>query len=223
MLTFYQDSAFGTLRPRDVPTDQFNYHLQALVKSALLEAYGKGRKKCYALTTSGKRFVEQLETDLSKILTQGKRSVLLCCWRKRGSKIEVLVHERTKEPFRGFVGFHSGKVRERETIFQAAARELKEETNLSGKLCLKQILHYIDYNEKNEFLRDGYLWVVECKNPKGVVCAEPKEEGVRNFWGTKGQLLKGKHKFFPGFWDDIYIWNKKATFFIEKVRVVKGF
>ncbi len=58
---------------------------------------------------------------------------------EKGGKF--LLVKRTKKPFTGYWSFPGGHVNEGETPFEAAKRELKEETGLEGELKSQEI-HY---------------------------------------------------------------------------------
>ena len=56
--------------------------------------------------------------------------VVLFC--REGERLEVLLIKRAREPFKGAWAFPGGFVDENERLEQAAARELKEETGITG-------------------------------------------------------------------------------------------
>ncbi|HYQ67873.1 NUDIX hydrolase [Actinophytocola sp.] len=63
----------------------------------------------------------------------------------RGDELRVLLVERGNEPYRGRLALPGGYLRGRETLDQAALRELREETNLDGsRLHLEQLRTYSD-------------------------------------------------------------------------------
>jgi 8-oxo-dGTP diphosphatase len=63
----------------------------------------------------------------------------------RGGELQVLLIERGNEPYRGQPALPGGFVKDRETLDQAALRELSEETALDGRhLHLEQLRTYGD-------------------------------------------------------------------------------
>jgi 8-oxo-dGTP pyrophosphatase MutT (NUDIX family) len=64
--------------------------------------------------------------------------------RMRDGRTEYLFQERLKQPYFGYWGLPSGKIRWGETILETALRELKEETGLEadreicGKRCREE-------------------------------------------------------------------------------------
>jgi ADP-ribose pyrophosphatase YjhB (NUDIX family) len=179
----------------------------------------------------GKEFSNRMDENSAHLERQGKRGVLIRLSRVNKNRHEFLFMKRLKQPFYGCIGFHTGKVREGETIIDAAARELQEETKLSAKLYYIGIIHYVDYKPDGSFIRDIYFHTFDGYHPKGELIVDNKKEGVENFWATMN-YIKGK-KVFPGFWDKAgeISWfnisktpprNKKYLFY-EKVRVIDEF
>ena len=70
-------------------------------------------------------------------------TVDIVLFHRRGDRFEVLLIKRSREPFKGRWAFPGGFVDENESLEDAAARELKEETGLTG-IRLKQIGAYGD-------------------------------------------------------------------------------
>lgn len=223
VLMFYKEATFGQLRPKDFPTEHFTYHLKTLTKNGILETTNKNAKKYYKPTMEGKQLMSRIETENNQVVQQGKRGVVVRCWKKVSKVKKYLVCKREKEPFFGYVGFHTGKIREGETVYNAAMREFKEETGLSADIKLEQIRHFIDYSTKNDFIRDIYFYSFGAKNPKGKLIKRPEGEGVLNFWATKKELKESKDDFFPDFWGRDSMWNLKSPFFVEKIRTIKGY
>jgi 8-oxo-dGTP diphosphatase len=65
-------------------------------------------------------------------------TVDILLFHRRGNRVEVLLIKRGREPFKGLWAFPGGFVDKDESLEDAAARELLEETGLSG-IDLEQI------------------------------------------------------------------------------------
>lgn len=214
-LTYKRYATFGDIRPNNVTTDLFNYHLQHLVNKKYLKISHREGKKYYCLSDKGNKLTDRIDLPSTDLINQGFSVVILCIW-KASSPKTYLIHERTKAPFRGYNGFIAGKVKEQETLQETANRTLAEKTDLKGKCEFKQIIHYIDYTKDHKFLRDIYYHVFEVKNPKGVLKENLK--GYNIFWAQKRKIKE--LKLYPNFWDDFFIWNSSTPILVERVREI---
>lgn len=128
-----------------------------------------------------------------EIEKQAKISVVVVCIKKNKGTTSYLVQQRLKEPFYGFHGFITGKIRWGETPKETAARELKEETDLTAKLTFVGIEHKTDLSPEKEILEDKYFFIFKGKLPKGKLNEEP--EGGKNIWLTKKELFASPDLF----------------------------
>lgn len=100
-------------------------------------------------------------------------------WRKgKGGNIEVLMILRT----RGFWEFPKGKQEKDENDMQTASRELKEETNLTGDVSIKDVIH-----KEYVFKRDGVriektVRLYLCKVPENAKVKIQKKEVSDFIW-----------------------------------------
>ncbi len=215
---------FRDLKIAGFTTDHVTYHIQALVKIGLIE---KAADNYYVLTDNGKSFVGQIDEHTATLEGQGKRGVLVRLSKREKGKTLYLVNRRLKQPFYHYVGFHTGKIKEGESVHTAAARELKEETGLVAELHLVAVFHWLDYKPDGEFLRDIYFYVFNAFQPKGVLIENNPAEGVENFWVTLKELKT--LKTFPGFWQKAMLLQRKSdrqghtVKFVEKERVVSDY
>lgn len=188
-LLFKPEARFSELNVLHLPNDHFTFHLHRLVDEGLV--IKKGTR--YELTTPGKEFAGRMDTANLKLERQAKIGVALHPIKVVKGKIFHLVHKRLKNPFYGWYGSHSGKIRWGETPLECARRELLEETGLSGSFHLKSIEHYFHVHEDGRFLEDKYFWVFKVDNLKGKLISKT-EEG-ENIWMSENQYRKLKHVF----------------------------
>lgn len=184
-LLFRPEARFSQLNTTKMPTDHFTFHLKRLVEVGLVE---KTKRNTYHLTPQGKEFANRLDTEKIALEKQAKIGVLVGGIRKKNGQRQYLIQQRLKQPYYGFYGFLTGKVGWGETILEAAARELKEETGLTGKLTLVGIEHKTDLSKESQLLEDKYFFVVRADNPKGKL--KEKFEGGKNQWLAKDEFSK---------------------------------
>lgn len=203
-IMFLPDARFSDLNIQGVTSDLLTYHINKLVQLGFVakETDKNSDSTVYKLTTKGKRYINTIDTETTKQERFGKRGVLLRAVRynEELDDFEYLCNKRLKHPFYGYYGFHTGKIREGETIIQTARREFLEETGLKiVDFEFVGINHLITFNENKEFLRDIYFYIFNIYKNSGEL-VDNIEDGVKNIWVTE-QRLKTL-KTFPRFWDD---------------------
>ncbi|MBC7868966.1 NUDIX domain-containing protein [Candidatus Saccharibacteria bacterium] len=217
-LLFHPSVSFAKLQKiTGMSSDHFNFHLQKLVELKLVEKVSRGT---YSLSPRGKEYANKLDTDSNTVERQPKTAVILAVERlkKDGTK-EYLFQERLKQPYFGFWGFATGKVRWGETITQTAERELLEETGLYADHRVAGVYHELVYQqETGEQLEDKIFFVVHCTNTKGKLLEE--FEGGRNSWMTR-EDASAQPKIFTSFNIEIDIVTSDETFIEHRVEYTK--
>lgn len=178
VLLFRPTARFADLQKASkLSSDHFNFYLKQLIDENFVS---KNTKGAYHLTPTGKEFSNRFDTDERKVERQPKVAVCLMIERDDGKQ---LVQQRLKQPYYGYWGRPTGKIRWGETILEGAARELMEETGLTADLTYQAVYHKSDHNkETGELLEDKIFFMIEAKNPKGKLIEE--FEGGRNAWMT---------------------------------------
>jgi len=191
----------------DLTSDHFNFHIKKLVDVGYVEKKDNGH---YVLTRAGKEYANRMDTDDKVIEKQPKLSVVLVIERADG---KVLQQERLKQPYYGFWGFATGKIRWSETVLEAAARELMEETGLEADLREAGVFHKMDYDkETGEFLEDKYFMIVHGTNPRGELIED--DEGHHNEWLSLEEVLK-KEKVFESIPETAALAQQGGFHFVE--------
>lgn len=170
-------------------SDHANFHLKQLVQNEFVEHVPK-MYGTYRLTRKGKEYANRMDTDENKIEKQPKISVVLVIENEKG---EHLQQERLKQPYYGYWGHPTGKIRWGETMEQAGARELMEETGLTADLTPLGFFHKLDYDDSGELLEDKYLCLIHGVNPKGEL--KESSDGQRNVWLSDAEFEKNEKKF----------------------------
>ena len=185
-LLFMQKAAFSDLqKATSLTSDHFNFHVKQLVEAGYLEK----QDGSYTLTRSGKEYANRMDTDQKVMEKQPKLSVLLIVENEEG---KFLSQQRLKQPFYGFWGRATGKVRWGETLEEAANRELLEETGLTADFRYAGLYHKMDFETSGDFLEDKYFLIMYGTNPQGDII---DIEGHHNEWLSVDEL-EGKEKVF---------------------------
>lgn len=172
-------------------SDHANFHIKQLMEAGFVERVPKSYGE-YRLTTKGKEYANRMDTDENVMEKQPKLSVVLDIVNSEGKHLQ---QERLKQPYYGYWGRPTGKIRWGETMLEAAARELMEETGLEADLTVLGFYHKLDYDADGNFLEDKYFCVVRGINPRGELLSE--SDGQRNEWLTNEEFL-AKEKNFGG-------------------------
>ncbi len=191
-LLFHPSATFAKLqKPTKLTSDHFNFHIGRLVELGFVAKKDDGH---YKLTSKGKEYANKLDTDSNTIERQPKIAVILAIERQRDGKTEYLFQQRLKNPYYGFWGFPTGKMRWGETIEECAHRECMEETNLTADFEVKGVYHErVRLTSKDEFVEDKMFFVVHGLKPKGKLMAD--FEGGHNEWMTFEEMSKNDKKF----------------------------
>ena len=187
-LLFVDELNFGKLRQATgLESDAFNFHLKKLVDNGYVDKRAPGR---YTLTPAGKTYANRMDTDDSTIEKQPKLSVVIIVENDKG---EHLFQERLKQPYFGYWGHPTGKIRWGETMVAAAERELMEETGLEADFRVVGMYHKLDYDKSSKELReDKYFCMVHGVNPRGEL---RDSEGCHNEWLSEAEFLKKEKQF----------------------------
>ncbi len=215
-LLFTPNSRFSDLNKLELPNDHFTFHLKRLVQEELVNKI-EGK---YSLTDKGKEFANRMDTDSLKLEKQAKLAIALHPVRIKDGVTEYLVHKRLKEPFYGWSGSISGKIRWGETPIDCAKRELLEETGLGGKFNLKGIVHYHHIHQDGRFLEDKYFWVFRIENTTGEL-KEKIEEG-ENSWMTE-QAYRKLENTFASFEELTDVINGNKLVYLDRTKIVESY
>lgn len=189
VLLFRPDARFAELqKASDLASDHFNFYLKQLVDEGLVVKNATG---AYHLTQKGKEFANRFDTDERKVERQPKVAVCLWIIDDQG---RMLTQQRLKQPYFGYWGRPTGKIRWGETILEAAARELMEETGLIADLTFDSVYHKMDFNEETgDMLEDKIFFMMKGVNPRGELIAE--FEGGKNAWLTASEFMAQPLRF----------------------------
>lgn len=191
-LLFHPDASYALLqKPTGLTSDHFNFHIARLIELGLVEKVSRGR---YRLSPKGKEYANRLDTDNNTVERQPKVTMLIGLTREHNGQREYLLQQRLKNPYYGFWGLFSGKVRWGETLLQAAARETKEETNLLADFTIVGVYHELARSEETgEIIDDKLFFVAHGENVRGDLIAD--FEGGHNEWRTVADVMHEERKY----------------------------
>lgn len=188
-------------------SDHANFHIKKLVEVGYIE---KNTGDKYTLTRSGKEYANRMDTDDNVIEKQPKLSVALIVENDKG---EFLAQQRLKQPYYGFWGRPTGKIRWGETMIEAAERELLEETGLHADLSVAGFYHKMDYDkDSGDLLEDKVFVLIYGTNPQGELIED--DEGHHNEW-LSDEALNAKDKVFQSVPEITTMAKKNAANFME--------
>ncbi|MEM6997977.1 MAG: NUDIX domain-containing protein [Patescibacteria group bacterium] len=211
-LLFQPDARFVELQKQTgLSSDHFSFHLNKLLELAYVVKISRGR---YSLSPAGKEHANKLDTDDNTIERQPKVAVLLGVTKYQDGETLYLMQERLKQPYYGFWGFPTGKIRWGETILEAASRELDEETGLEATCKYIGLYHeHVTLKESGEMIEDKIFHFVLCKNPIGDLLES--FEGGRNKWMTLDEVHEISPKF-ESFEHELSLLEPGAPKFLER-------
>jgi len=214
-LLLHETARFSDMNTNGVSSDQFTFHVKQLMTNGIIEKTAEG---LYRLTIAGKDYASRFDIDSGpvKIEKQAKLSVLVVVIRESNRKKEYLMQTRLKQPFFGFRGFVTGKIKIGESVPETAARELEEETGIHASLEQKAIYHERIYSKDNHLLEDKYFYIFLGQDPTGNLLTE--FEGGENRWTSEAEILKGN--IFYDIADLLNLAHAKDFAFSEKSYTV---
>jgi len=126
VLMYRKMARFRDLRPSKTDTNLFTYHLQALVKSGVIEKVEGG----YALSPKGLSYVDRVSAEQKTIRTQPKIITMLVVQNGEG---DILLQRRTKQPYIDTWTLPYGKIHVEDlSVKRAAQREAFEKLGLEN-------------------------------------------------------------------------------------------
>ena len=216
-LLFNPNTKFSRLNKLELSSDHLSYHIKQLTNMGLISKSDKG----YSLTDKGKEHANRLDTENSFAKVERQPKIGVLCYILKGSSYdeEMLIQTRLKEPFYGYKGGVTGKVKYGETILDTAVREVYEETGLKGEIGHDGFVHHINHKD-GQVVEDKLLAVYTVKNAKGKLLKSG--EGFANEWMTLAEYRQ-EEKIYDGEIDIIMGAKQSSLGFIEVIHELDEF
>lgn len=172
---------YAELRPKNIESNLFMYHLKQLIRSGYVEKTNTG----YELTSQGKHFADRASLSSLKLRIQPKLITILAVQHKDGRWVLL---ERLHQPFIHSVGLPSGKIHYGEALQDAADRELKEKTNMSDVPLVLRGTFIMRFRLNGEVVNHiiGYVFSGKTTDSYKDGYSQPL---YRSFYGSEADLL----------------------------------
>jgi 8-oxo-dGTP pyrophosphatase MutT (NUDIX family) len=190
-LLFVPEANFATLqKTTKLESDHAKFHIKRLVELDYVTKNGS----IYSLSVKGKEYANKLDTDTNTIERQPKVAVVIAIERRRGGKVEYIFQQRRKNPYYGFWGLPTGKVRWGEQIAEAAARECQEETGLTAEFEVTGVYHeLVRLDDSDEFTEDKIFFICRSVKVTGELVSD--FEGGHNEWATANEVVNDRKTY----------------------------
>lgn len=193
---------FSELKPKEIESNLFMYHLNQLKKRDMIKKEGNQ----YVLTAQAGMYVDRSNIDKLVLRVQPKIITILAV---KSAKGNWLLLERTHEPHMNRIGFPSGKVHYGEDIHESAKRELEEKADITGtelQLAGSVIMRFMrDEQVVNHII--GYIFTGTVGDETVIQVDSPY---WRAFWGSEDELFGSNT--FKGHKDILELLASKSLF-----------
>lgn len=196
-----EELRFSELKPEDLESNSFMYHLKQLISGGWVDKTEKG----YALAPKGLTYVDGLSLKNSRPRKQPKILSVIVLKNKKG---EYLLAKRKFQPFIGTLLFPGGKQHYGESPDAHVVRELQEQFGLDGKPRRRGLIDQRTYAKETlithvlthvyELVYDGQT---PAESPK-FIYEWSKVEGIKG-------LYPGSYELFQA------LENEKNLFFLS--------
>lgn len=147
VLTYCKYARFSDMKPPQVDSNAYSYHLKTMQRDAFVEKTDRG----YRLSPRGLAYVDKVSLEDFEQRLQPKVMTILLLKNAAG---EILLHEKSRQPFIGSKLLPSGKIHLEDTSLLAAAqRELREKVGAHNDANLRHVGNaYVRSRIENELV-----------------------------------------------------------------------
>jgi len=203
-LTRHATRRYSELRPRDVESNLFMYHLNGLLKDHFIEKVDRH----YQLATKGLQFVGTLSLTTGRTRVQPKILNAIICQNEDGEYLWSTWH---RQPNTGLVSFPHGMMHFGERVMDMALNELAEKAGFEADLVYTGDA-YVRGVQNNTVDRHMLVHLF-----KGSKLRPAKRELLRpdiseSFWSKLEDIPP--ERFVPGFYEIAQLVEKQQEAFI---------
>jgi len=191
-LTRHETRRYSQLRPRDVESNLFIYHLKDLARSGYVEKAENG----YQLSAKGINFSQTLSLSTGKTRQQPKILTLVVGKNDQNEYLWVRWH---RQPNSGRISFPHGMMHYGESIVDMAALELAEKAGLEADMMyLGEVYVRGIRDEKIELHMLVHIFTAtNIHSASGAIATRP--EVCESFWAPFDSVEP--ESFVPGFYE----------------------
>jgi ADP-ribose pyrophosphatase YjhB (NUDIX family) len=168
-LLYAESLGYAEMRPKNVESNHFAYHLDQLVHQGLVAK----RERKYFLAPLGLAMVDRMSQEKMVPRQQAHILTVIDITNIRG---ETLLYKRAFQPYIHTYGFPLGKTHLEENIHEAAARELQEKTGLTGIALAHRGIAYVHITQ-DDFTISKVLCHVFSGHVEDAKLARPNHRG----------------------------------------------
>lgn len=186
-----KSARFSELKPADMTSDHFNFHIKRLIDAGLIRKLHDG---AYSLTTEGKVLANKIDdTKFNKSVTevQPKTALLFVIGKVFKDQTLYVVKWRTQHPFIDHLVFPTRGLKSGVKIDEMIASYLPFTTGLSGKPEFIGQIRRIDKDSvTGQVFSDILFLVAHTSEPTGLLTND--HHGAKQFWATEHEILNTK-------------------------------
>lgn len=181
---------YRDLKPENMTSDLFNYHLKALVVKKIIDKVTSG----YTLSEVGQAYVADIyhtsDPQLQRLFKINVITIVSRCTTE--GHLEVLTQRRNSQPSHGIIDVMGGTIVKGEDLLDGANRKLQDETGLSASFRLLGIERRRLYKQDALF-SDVMFPICYADNYQGTLTSTKFGE---NFWVPIDEAIANANRPF---------------------------
>lgn len=212
VLIAHPSARYSDLKPRDLESNLFMYHLHQLIQQ---EYVAKLKDGSYSLTAPGMVYADSLSLKTFQPRLQPRIVTLLAVHNDPG---QYLMYRRKRQPLFGMIGFPYGKVHSGERVLDAANRELLEKTGLRAAMT-HQGDGYITMSQNDKVVSQILFHFFVGHSPEGQL--KRSTNVGDSFWADPTQVPGWE--LMPSVTDLLEAARSGQRFFMERSYTLEPF